>query len=179
VDSGVRRNDNCRVSGRGLQQAGVSITLAWRAVLLSHHMPATLLRSLFLLAIAIATAAPLHAQVQSDSAARAKALAEELAKFDNPMPHMARTGPAGTAWDAQYRTFIQTDSAALSKGLPSHAEAARQIKLDASVSAEKLQQHKGWILYIKHFSQAYRPDTATADLKWLFTDIVKMQLSKK
>jgi hypothetical protein len=147
------------------------------AITMSPHRRSPSLSFLVLLIASIALA-PNVARAQSDTAARAKALAAELAKFDDPMPHMARTGPGGTQWDAQYRCFIQTDSAATSKGLPTHAQAATQIKTDAALSAEKLQQHKGWVLYIKHFSQAYRPDTATADLKRLFTDLVKMQLAK-
>jgi len=79
--------------------------------------------------------------------------AAELAKFDRPHEHLPRSGPGGTEWDAQYRSFIQTDDSATSKGFPSHAEAAKQIKADAVKSAEARQKHQGWILYITHFSR--------------------------
>lgn len=101
--------------------------------------------------------------------------ATELAKWDDAAKHRPQTGPGGTAWDAQYRSFIQTDENATSKGYPTHAEAAKQIKADATKSAELLQQHQGWVLHLKHFSQAYRPDSATADLKQLYEDLVTMR----
>ena len=119
-------------------------------------------------------AAPTRRQAPPDALA-APEPAAELAKFDRPQEHLPRSGPGGTEWDAHYRSFIQTDDSATSKGLPSHAEAAKQIKADAAKSAEALQKHKGWILYIKHFSQAYRPEPATADLKRLYEDLVTMQ----
>jgi acetyl esterase/lipase len=100
----------------------------------------------------------------------------ELAKFEQPRDHLPRSGAGGTEWDACYRSFIQTDESAASKGFPTHAEAARKIKADAAGSAEALRKHKGWILHIKHFSQAYRPDSATADLKRLYEDLVTMEL---
>ncbi len=129
--------------------------------------------------LSLIAATPARAVAQADSIARAAAKAVELAKFDDPQPHMARTGPGGTAWDAQYRCFIQTDENAISKGLPTHAAASAQIKTDAALSNENLQKHKGWILYIKHFSQAYRPDTATADFKWLYSNLVNMEFGDK
>jgi acetyl esterase/lipase len=118
------------------------------------------------------------ARGQSTSAAVAPvspARAAELAKFENPRPYMAASTPGGTAWDAQYRSFIQTDANAASKGLPTHAESAEQVKADAALSAAKLQQHKGWILFIKNASQAYRPDEATEALKALYSDLVAME----
>ncbi len=48
----------------------------------------------------------------------------ELAKCDAPAAHLPAQGPGGTEWDAQYRSFIQSDQDALSKGLPGQAEAA-------------------------------------------------------
>lgn len=110
----------------------------------------------------------------SPQAASAAAQAE-LAKFDAPEQFLARSGPAGTAWDRQYRSFIQTDADAVSKGLPTHAQAAREIMADAAVSPDRLQQHKSWILYIKHYSQAYRPESATADLRRLYEDLVNLE----
>jgi hypothetical protein len=47
----------------------------------------------------------------------------ELAKFDQPAAHLPARGPGGTEWDAQYRSFIQSDENAVSKGFPTHAEA--------------------------------------------------------
>ncbi len=111
------------------------------------------------------------APARVDQAARSA----ELVKFDNPQDHLVKAGPAGTDWDRQYRSFIQTEADATSKGLPTHAQAAQQIKPDAAQSNEKLQMHKSWVLYIKHFSQAYRPESATADLKQLYTDLVDME----
>jgi acetyl esterase/lipase len=117
-----------------------------------------------------ATAAP--GPSQSALAARSA----EMAKFDQPLDHIPKSGPAGTQWDRQYRSFIQTDQDAASKGLPSHADAGQQILADAAQSAEKLQMHKGYVLYIKHFSQAYRPEQATADLKALYASIIDKEL---
>ncbi len=99
----------------------------------------------------------------------------ERAKWDRADQFRSQTGPAGTEWDAPYRALIQTNENAVSKGLPSHAEAARLIQDDAGRSAESLATHLGWVLYIKHFSQAYRPEEATANLKRLYAALVTMQ----
>jgi len=99
-----------------------------------------------------------------------------LARFDNPQPFLPRSGAGGTEWDASYRTFIQTDEAASSKGLPTHAEAARRILEDAAKSAANLDRHLGFVLHIKHFSQAYRPESATDDLRQLYEDLVDLKL---
>ena len=96
----------------------------------------------------------------------------ELAKWDDAATHRSSTGPGGTEWDAPYRSFIQTDASATSKGLPNHAEAARQILSDAEKGPDALRRHKEWVLYVKHFSQAYRPESATADLKRLYEELV-------
>ena len=56
----------------------------------------------------------------------------ELAKFDAPADHLPAQGPGGTEWDSHYRSLIQSQENALSKGFPSHAEAARQIKAEAA-----------------------------------------------
>jgi acetyl esterase/lipase len=127
------------------------------------------------LVAAVVSFAPVSAQVggtQRDSARRAT----ELAKFDNPAPYQAPSGPGGTGWDAQYRSLIQTDSNATSKGLPTHAVAIAQITADAALNANNLRQHKGWTLFIKSASQAYRPASATADLKALYTSLVDLEL---
>ncbi|MBM4092774.1 MAG: hypothetical protein FJ276_25710, partial [Planctomycetes bacterium] len=108
---------------------------------------------------------------RDDAARRA-----ELAKWDAADAHRSQTGPGGTEWDRQYRSFIQTSENAVSKGFPTHADAARQIKEDAAQSGEALAKHLGWVLFIKHFSQAYRPEEATADLKRLYEDLVDMKL---
>lgn len=105
----------------------------------------------------------------------AQAMQAELAKFDNPQDHLPASGPAGTAWDRQYRSFIQTDADATSKGLPTHAQAAQQITADAATGNDRLQQHKDWILYIKHYSQAYRPAPATDDLQQLYAGLIGME----
>jgi acetyl esterase/lipase len=98
----------------------------------------------------------------------------ELAKWDDAAKHRSQTGPGGTEWDAPYRSLIQTDESATSKGLPTHAEAAKQILADAARNAGNLCRHQGWILYIKHFSQAYRPDSASSDLKRLYEELVAL-----
>ena len=98
-----------------------------------------------------------------------------LAKWDDASRHRPQTGPGGTAWDSQYRSFIQTDESAVSKGLPTHAEAAQAILADAARSPQNRLQHLGWVLFIKHFSQAYRPASATADLKQLYEALVDLQ----
>ena len=113
-----------------------------------------------------------HAAVLQSRPAASRESPTELAKWDDASNHRARTGPGGTEWDAPYRTFIQTDEAAISKGLPTHAEAARQILTDAAKNLENRNRHLGWVLFIKHFSQTYRPDSATADLKRLYEDLV-------
>jgi acetyl esterase/lipase len=100
----------------------------------------------------------------------------ELAKWDAADSHRSQTGPGGTEWDGQYRSFIQSNENAASKGFPTHADAARQIKEDAAKSPEALAKHLGWVLFIKHFSQAYRPEEATADLKCLYEDLVSMKM---
>lgn len=99
----------------------------------------------------------------------------ELAKFDDPASHLPASGPGGTDWDPHYRSFIQSQQSALSKGFPSHAEAAQQIKMDAARDPANLQRHKGWILFIKHHSQAYRPPEATAALRKLYEDLIEME----
>jgi acetyl esterase/lipase len=100
----------------------------------------------------------------------------ELAKWDAADAHRSQTGPGGSEWDGPYRSFIQTDENAVAKGFPTHAEAARQIKEDAAKSREALAKHLGWVLFIKHFSQAYRPESATADLKRLYEDLADLKL---
>ncbi|RPJ34271.1 MAG: alpha/beta hydrolase [Planctomycetaceae bacterium] len=99
----------------------------------------------------------------------------ELAKFDDAAGHLPAKGPGGTEWDAQYRSFIQSDENAVSKGFPTHAEAAQQIKADAAKDTTHLQQHKGWVLFIKHHSQKYRPPEATEALRRLYQDLVEME----
>ena len=84
-------------------------------------------------------------------------------------------GPGGTEWDGQYRSFIQSDENAVAKGYPTHAEAAQQIKADAAKDPANLQKHKGWVLFIKHYSQAYRPAEATEALRKLYQDLVEME----
>ena len=64
----------------------------------------------------------------------------------------------------------------MAKGFPTHAEAAQQIKGDAAKDPANLQKHKGWVLFIKHFSQAYRPQEATEALRKLYLDLVEMEL---
>ncbi len=59
-----------------------------------------------------------------------------LARFENPQDSLPQSGAGGTEWDACYRSFIQTDEAATSKGLPTHAEAARQILADGLRGAD-------------------------------------------
>jgi len=102
-----------------------------------------------------------------------------LARFDNPQDFLPRSGAGGTEWDAQYRTFIQTDEAATSKGLPTHAVAARQVLADAAKDPANVERHLGFVLHIKHFSQAYRPESATADLRALYEDLVDVKLGAK
>ena len=99
----------------------------------------------------------------------------EQYKWDDASRHRPQTGPGGTAWDSQYRSFIQTDESAVSKGLPTHAGAAQAILADAARSPQNRLQHLGWVLFIKHFSQAYRPASATADLKQLYEDLIDQQ----
>jgi hypothetical protein len=102
----------------------------------------------------------------------------ELAKWDAADSHRSQTGPGGTEWDGQYRSFIQSSENAAAKGFPTHAEAARQIKKDAAKSPEAMAKHLGWVLFIKHFSQAYRPESATADLKYLYEDLIDMKMGR-
>ena len=109
---------------------------------------------------------------RTDDAARQA----ELAKWDAANSYRSQTGPGGTPWDGQYRSFIQTAENAAAKGFPTHAAAARQIKENAAKSPAALAKHLGWVLFIKHFSQAYRPEAATADLKRLYEDLVAMQM---
>jgi acetyl esterase/lipase len=98
----------------------------------------------------------------------------ELAKFDEPAARLPAQGPGGTEWDAQYRSFIQSDESAVAKGFPTHAVAAQQIKADAGKDSANLQKHKGWVLFIKHYSQTYRPPEATEALRKLYQDLVEM-----
>ncbi len=99
----------------------------------------------------------------------------ELAKFDEPAAYHPAQGPGGTEWDAPYRSFIQSDENAVAKGFPTHAEAAQQIKADATRDPANLQKHKAWVLFIKHYSQAYRPQEATDALRKLYQDLVEME----
>ena len=102
-----------------------------------------------------------------------------MAKFENPAKHLPPSGAGGIEWDAQYRCFIQTDEDAASKGLPTHAEAARAILADAAKNAANLDKHLGWTLHIKHFSQAYRPAAATEALRNLYGQLVDLKLGGK
>jgi acetyl esterase/lipase len=102
-----------------------------------------------------------------------------MARFENPKDFLPASGAGGTEWDAQYRCFIQTDADAVAKGLPTHAEAARRILADAAGSAANLDRHLGWVLHIKHFSQTYRPESATVDLRRLYADLVDLKLGVK
>mgnify|MGYP001569964535 CR=1 FL=1 len=101
----------------------------------------------------------------------------ELAKWDDAATHRSQTGPGGTALDSHYRSFIQTDESAVSKGFPTHADAAEAILADAGKSPENLHRHQGWVLFIKHFSQAYRPESATTDLKRLYENLMHLKSS--
>ena len=96
-----------------------------------------------------------------------------------PRTTWCKSGPAGTEWDRPYRSLIQTDADAVAKGLPTHADAISQILADAATSEERLQIHTSWVLYIKHFSQAYRPEPATKDLQTLYAGLVDMGLGAK
>jgi len=101
----------------------------------------------------------------------------ELAKFDTPAAYLPAKGPGGTEWDGQYRSFVQSNQNAVAKGFSDHAEAARQIKADAAKDPANLQKHKGWVLFIKHYSRAYRPPEATEALQKLYQDLVEMEFS--
>jgi len=137
-------------------------------------------------AMTLAGAGPLNSRAASPRPAtastnrgRASASPEgraELAKWDDAATYRPQAGPGGTAWDSHYRSFIQTDESAVSKSFPAHAEAARSILADAGKAPENRLQHQGWVLFIKHFSQAYRPESATADLKRLYEDLVDLKL---
>jgi|GEM_PF-784808 len=121
-----------------------------------------------------------HTSMPPSISERAEAPADrrsELAKFDDPAGHLPARGPGGTQWDSHYRCFIQSEESALSKGFPSHEEASRQIKADAAREPANLQQHKGWVLFIKHHSQAYRPQEATDALRRLYADLVEMEFA--
>ena len=126
-------------------------------------------------ALAIACSAVAAAQQAPTNQAGAERAAL-LARFDNPQDFLPRSGAGGTEWDANYRTFIQTDEAATSKGLPTHAAAAKQILADAAKSAANVDRHLGFVLHIKHFSQAYRPESATRDLRSLYESLVDLKL---
>ncbi len=95
-------------------------------------------------------------------------------EWDKAEQFLPASGPGGTEWDAPYRSFIQTDESAVSKGFPTHAEAAAQIRADAAKSAANHQKHKGWVLFIKHYSRAYRPESATADLRRLYEQLLAL-----
>jgi acetyl esterase/lipase len=99
----------------------------------------------------------------------------ELAKFDGPAAYLPAGGPGGTEWDSQYRSLIQSNESAVAKGFPTHAEAAAQIKADAAKDPANLQKHRGWVLFVKHYSQAYRPQEATDALRKLYQDLVEME----
>jgi acetyl esterase/lipase len=99
---------------------------------------------------------------------------QELQKFDQAADYRPPSGPGGTPWDQPYRSLIQTNANATAKGLPTHAAAVATIKADAAQSPEKRQLHLGYVLYVKHFSQAYRPEEATIALRQLYSDLVGM-----
>ncbi|MHC4403199.1 MAG: alpha/beta hydrolase fold domain-containing protein [Planctomycetota bacterium] len=106
------------------------------------------------------------------------------AKFERPEPWVlkqraARGGPAGTEWDNPYRSMIQTSQKAESKGFPSHDEAVKLIVADARKSAENLDKHLYWTLFIKHFSSRYRPDEGTAALRKLYTALVDVKYGRE
>ena len=122
--------------------------------------------------------APTSAPTVEVTWTKAETEALELARFDDPLPYLPKSGPGGTEWDAQYRSFIQTDDNAATRGFPTHGQAAGQIRKDAAKSPENLKKHLAWVLFIKHFSNAYRPPDATKALKSLYGDLVKMEFAK-
>ncbi|MFC1734711.1 alpha/beta hydrolase fold domain-containing protein [Candidatus Hydrogenedentota bacterium] len=103
----------------------------------------------------------------------------ELMKFDHAEDHIVKPGPGGTEWDSQYRSFIQTNEKAVSKGFPSHSEAAEQIIADARLSAENMTKHKNRTIFIKHFSSKYRPHEATTALWVLYRKLVYIEHGQK
>ena len=77
-----------------------------------------------------------------------------------PQPTGRRLVQAAQRGILTRRSFIQTDESAVSKGFPTHAEAARAILADAGKAPENLLQHQGWVLFIKHVSSKH---ASTAD----------------
>ncbi len=130
------------------------------------------LRRLTLTPSILAALLVLQAVAKAQPATSKPDSAAELARFDSPQKYLPATGPASTEFDAAYRSFIQTDESAASKGLPSHAEAARIIKTDVAKDPANLEKHKAWVLFVAHHSRAYRPEAATADLRKLYADLV-------
>ncbi len=126
-------------------------------------------------ALAIAPAALAAEADQTGMSAREL----ELKKFDEAEKYFKQPSPAGTQWDSQYRSLIQTNDNAVSKGFPSHAEAVAQIAADAAKSPEKLALHKHYVLFIVHGSQKYRPEEATEWLRKLWADLVALEFGEE
>ncbi|MFC1737403.1 alpha/beta hydrolase fold domain-containing protein [Candidatus Hydrogenedentota bacterium] len=102
----------------------------------------------------------------------------ELGKFADPIEYLVKPGPGGTEWEGHYRSFIQSSENAVSKGYLSHAEATAEIKNDAAANDENLQKHKNYVLYIKYYSNHYRPEEGTQALSGLFKALVAMEFGE-
>ena len=53
------------------------------------------------------------------------------------------------------------------------------IIADAKKSAENLERHLYWTLFIKHFSSRYRPEEGTVALRKIYTALVDMKYGRQ
>jgi len=136
----------------------------------------------FLLLAAVASlafAVTLMAYAEEGSEAEMSPRELELKKFDEAEKYFAQPGPKDTEWDNQYRSLIQLNDNAVSKGFPSHADAVAQIRADAAKGPEQLKMHKHYVLFIVHGSKKYRPDEATQWLRKLWFDLVALEFGEE
>lgn len=103
--------------------------------------------------------------------------------FENPKEHCSGPGgpdgPGGGVWDGEYRSMIQASENAVSKGYPSHVDATKAILEDAGKSAENTDKHMRHVLFIKCYSQKYRPEEATEALRAVYAELIKLKLGVK
>ena len=88
-------------------------------------------------------------------------------------------GPEGTPWEDHYRSLVQADERAVSKGLPSHEQAIEAIDASAAASNGQTQQHKIYVLYAKQKTEAHRPDSATSALREIFGRLVEREFTSQ
>lgn len=107
---------------------------------------------------------------------------DHLARFEDPARHApdirpGADGPGGSDWDSTYRAFLKTSAKAVSQGFSSHDKARAAIVEEVRAHPEQLDQHLTWVVFIKKFSQKYRPPEGTESLRKLYIELLDIKFS--